>query len=100
MFQDKDYPYLDFSYCHEKYVDPVIVNVLKEQGQWVTKVRVACLFVSGVEDSGGGVVDMVGLFTCFVCSANSQEVCVDVQCGWGCGWCDGVGLCWVAGVMV
>ena len=36
--QDKDFPYLDFSTCEENYRDPVLVKVLKKQGQWVTKV--------------------------------------------------------------
>lgn len=35
--EDKDFPYLDFSNCEEQFDDPVMVNLLKKQGQWITK---------------------------------------------------------------
>ncbi|XP_076468714.1 uncharacterized protein LOC143299416 [Babylonia areolata] len=35
--EDKDFPYLDFTNCDDNYEDPVMVSVLKKQGQWITK---------------------------------------------------------------
>ena len=50
VVQDKDFPYLDFSTCEDNYSDPVLVKVLKKQGQWVTKV---CLWKLQARVHGG-----------------------------------------------
>ncbi|KAK6176105.1 hypothetical protein SNE40_014453 [Patella caerulea] len=37
VFQDRDYPEVDFSDKMEKHTDPVILNVLNREGKWLTE---------------------------------------------------------------